>query len=557
MPQIELLTITTPGSRVAPRATWVHGRDRACAATPAAVAAALSVCEPDADAVLVFDASLPLPPAELLGDLLRGPADAWHAGLCLGLAGQPPALDHVQPLWMLNAPLDPDREATSWRLSLRALLVRRAVLDQLGAPDPGFDTLAGSALDAGMLWIRNGALVRHVPGLVPAGSPLDHPPTDADGLRLVARHHGTTWAAWAIARSVRTGTTPLRRALTLVPPLRGQAGRPRRTYQPPQRPPGSTKRSVSVVLPTIDRYDYLVPLLVQLASQTVRPHEVLVVDQTPRSRRRHDLADVVPDLAVTVFEQDEPGQSTARNRALAAASGELVLFIDDDDEIGPDLVRDHLQRLVDGIDVSSGGVDDATAGPPPAGFRHRRASDTFPTNNTMARRAALDGAGWFDPAFDRGPRADHDLGMRLHQAGALLVYDPSVMVFHHHAPAGGLRTHGARAVTRASSRRSLTQRNLPAVTQLALGHRYATARQRREGRAVTLLTTLSADGRPARRLARAFVQIVLLPSTLRRLRRAEAQAAALGPPPSPRASPGGERSDGPPAPQVAGEADGR
>ena len=72
MPQIELLTITTPGSRVAPRATWAHGRDRACAATPAAVAAALSVCEPDADAVLVFDASLPLPP-------VPGRACVFHA----------------------------------------------------------------------------------------------------------------------------------------------------------------------------------------------------------------------------------------------------------------------------------------------------------------------------------------------------------------------------------------------------------------------------------------------------------------------------------------------
>lgn len=533
MPQIELLTLTTPGTSGTPGAPWAHGHDRVCAATPAAVAAALAVCDPGAEAVLVLDAALPRPSEELLADLLRGPADAWHAGLRLGLGGQPSCLDHVQPLWMLNAPLDPDRDATSWRLSFRALLVRRAVLDQLGPPDNGFDTLAGSALDTGLGWIRGGALVRHVPALVPVGSPTEQPPTDVDGLRLVARHHGRTWAAWALARSVVTRSTPLRRTVALAPALRIPPAPPREPYTPPVRPSGSTERSVSVVLPTVDRYDYLVPLLGQLAAQTVRPHEVLVVDQTPPSRRRHDLAGVEPDLAVTVFEQDEPGQSTARNRALAAASGELVLFIDDDDEIGPDLLRDHLQRLADGVDASSGGVDDATAGPPPPGFRHRRASDTFPTNNTMVRRAALDRAGWFDPAFDRGPRADHDLGMRLHQAGALLVYDPSVLVFHHHAPEGGLRTHGARAVTRASARRSLTQRNLPAVTQLALGHRYATARQRREGRAVTVLTTLSADGGPARRLARAAVQLVLLPSTLRRLRAAEARAAALGPPPSP------------------------
>ena len=132
------------------------------------------------------------------------------------------------------------------------------------------------------------------------------------------------------------------------------------------------------------------------------------------------------------------------------APAELLLYIDDDDEIGPDLIAEHLRRLIDGVDASSGGVDDATAGPPPPGFRHRRASDNFPTNNTMLRRAALERSGLFDPVFDRGSRADHDLGMRLHLSGAMLIYDPDVLVFHHHAPAGGLRTHGARAVTRAS-----------------------------------------------------------------------------------------------------------
>ncbi|HMS90487.1 MAG TPA: hypothetical protein PKE56_18705, partial [Acidimicrobiales bacterium] len=150
-----------------------------------------------------------------------------------------------------------------------------------------------------------------------------------------------------------------------------------------------------------------------------------------------------------------------------------------------------------------------------------------PTNNTMLRRSALPRSGLFDPVFDRGSRADHDLGMRLHLSGATLLYDPAVLVFHHHAPVGGLRTHGARAVTRASSRRSLTQRNLPSVTQLYLGLRYATAEQRREGRAINLFSTMSTDGPASRRVARVAAQAVLLPSTLRRNRGAQAEAEAL------------------------------
>lgn len=538
MPKIELITLISSTQNAVDESAWLLGPQQSCAPNPAAVAAALEVCEADTDAVLVFDGALPLPPTALLSRLLDGPADVWHAGLRLGIDGQPSVLDHVQPLWMHNARVDPEIEASSWRVTLRALLVRRTVLEQLGGPDPAFDTLTGSALHMGRRWAHSGALVRHVPSLVPDGSPADPPPSPADGLRLVARRDGRAWATWALARSVVTRSQTLPEAARSASVLRVGSDQANTVYQPPSPTPGSTDRSVSVVLPTVDRYDYLIPLLGQLAAQTVLPHQVLIVDQTPKSHRRHDLADIEPRLAVTVFDQDEPGQSTARNRALAAATGELILFIDDDDEIGPEVVADHLRRIVDGIDASSGGVDDATAGPPPVGFRHRRLSDTFPTNNTMVRRSALERSGWFDPAFDRGPRADHDLGMRLHLSGALLVYDPAVMVFHHHAPAGGLRTHGARAVTRASSRRSLTQRDLPTATQLALGHRYYNARQRREGKAITVASAMSADGGRARRLLRAVVQVALLPSSLRRIAAAERQAALIGPPPSPRSGSG-------------------
>ncbi len=482
-----------------------------------------------ADAVLCLAAGLPLPPRDLLDRLLAGPADVWHGGLRLGLEGQPVVLDHVAPLWMLNAPLDPDVEATSWRLSLRAALVRRGVLDQLGGPDAGFASLTGAGLDLGMRWIRAGALVRHVPDLVPTGATTADPaPTTADGLRLVGRHHGRTWAGWALQRAVVAREVGPLGAARLVGEVRRTGRAPLPTYRAEARPQGSTDRRITVVLPTVDRYPTLVPLLGQLATQTVRPHEVLIVDQTDPARRRHDLTEVAPDLPVEVIGLDRPGQSTARNAALQRATGDVALFIDDDDEVPSTLLADHLRLLADGIDAVCGAVDDATAGPPPPGFRHRRASDVFPTNNATVRMSALARSGLFDPAYDHGPRADHDLGMRLHLSGAVLVYDPSVEVRHLHAPSGGLRTHGARKVTRASARRSLTERHLPAVTQLYLGPRYYGERQQHEARAITLLSTLSGDGsHAADACCAAVVQAVRLPSSRRAVRATEVEAEAL------------------------------
>lgn len=502
----------------------------AVTAAPQEVAEAMGrAARHDPVAVLVLDEAFPEPDEALLARLVDGPADVWHAGVALGLDGQPRMWDHVDPLSMFSARVDPTIEVTSWRVSLRATLVRTAVLDQLGGPDPWFETLTGSGLDAGLRWIAGGALVRHVPSLVPAGAGPDWVVSNSDSLRLVVKNRGRTWGGWALQRSVMAREVGVGEGPALVSELM----RSDRTVPPHYRSPGpvvdpaGTDRTVSVILPTVDRYSYLEPLLHQLAAQTATPHEVIIVDQTPLDRRRRDLADIEPDLPVTVIEITEPGQSTARNAAIGMATGELILFLDDDLDIEEGVLAGHTERLSHGIDSVSGGVDDATAGPPPEGFRHRRASDVFPAGNTMVRRSALRRSGLFDPVFDSGSRADHDLGMRLHLSGALLLYDPDVEVYHHHAPVGGLRTHGARTVTRASSRRSLTERNLPSATELYLGRKYYTGAQRKDGRRIAMLATLSGEGRAWRRVLRAVVQLLLLPSTWKDLRDTDRVAAEM------------------------------
>jgi GT2 family glycosyltransferase len=476
------------------------------------------------NALLILDERLDLPSEELLRRLLDGPADAWHGGISLGLDGAPPIVDHVNPTWMLNVRTDPSIEITSWRASLRAVLLRGEVLRRCGTADPELDTLSGAALDLGFRWIAAGAIVRSVPELVSGTTIRDPWPSEGDGVRILRRHRGRTWAIWATLRSATTGRVGWADALRLVR-IAGSAGPgPQVTYRGPARPPGRTDRRVSVIVPTIDRYPYLLPLLTQLGRQTVPVHEVIVVDQTPAERRRSDLGADLPHLPLTVIGQDEPGQCTARNAAILASSGDALLFIDDDDEIPDDLVEQHLRRLVPGVDASCGGIDDANAGPPPEGFRARRVSDVFPTNNVMVRRTALEHSGLFDPAYDRGPRADHDVGMRLHLNGCVLVYDPTVLVFHHHAQVGGLRTHRARRVTRAAARRSLTARHLPSTTEVYLWRRYFDARQVDESAVLSLFGQLGGSGSKPRRALRAAVQIALLPGSRRALRATRTEA---------------------------------
>ena len=94
-----------------------------------------------------------------------------------------------------------------------------------------------------------------------------------------------------------------------------------------------------------------------------------------------------------------------------------------------------------------------------------------------------------------------------------MVMDPEISVLHHHAPQGGLRSHGARVVTYASSRTRLTHRALPAVTEIYLGRRYFSERQVREALWIAVLGTFSIRG-GGRRLLKGLVSLVLLPDSL-------------------------------------------
>jgi hypothetical protein len=187
--------------------------------------------------------------------------------------------------------------------------------------------------------------------------------------------------------------------------------------------------------------------------------------------------------------------------------------------VEPSLIEDHLRAMRRfRADVSCGVANEVGAGPLPAEFRYHRPADVFPTNNTLASQEVLRRSGLFDLAYDRGQRADRDLGMRVYLSGAVMILNPDISVLHHHAPAGGLRTHKARVVTYASSRSKLLHRQLPSVTEMYLAQRYYTPRQLRESIWLGVLGTFSIRGGKLRKLAKLGVSPAYLPNTLLRIR---------------------------------------
>jgi len=519
------------GDSPVPSTPWAFGNVVLVRPTLEHVAVAMrDAARADADAALFWDLALGPAPADITW-LSEHRAEVVHAGLALGTSGSPAILDYIQPTWMWNNEAPPDRESTSWRMTLRACFIRREVIAQLGAIRPEFETLEAAALELGHRYLRRGAFVRHDPRLVPANAATvgraDLPL--ADELLFARLSYGDFWARWALVKGTVAGDYNAGEVLRSLHAFDVQVQAHREpTFERAEVVVTTPPARVSVIIPTIERYPYLRTLLPQLAAQTVAAHEIFIIDQTPASDRDASLAADFPALPLRIITQDEPGQCTARNHAIRVSSGDYVLFLDDDDEVQPDLIEKHLYCLTrHRADVACGVSEEVGAGPVPENQRFVRASDVLSTNNTMIRRDALRASGLFDLAFDRKQCEDFELGLRLYLKGALAVLDPAMTVLHHHAPRGGLRIHGTRVVTRASSRARINDRNLPHMSEIYLAMRYFNERQVREMLSLRLWGTLRGKGSMLQQGLKAGYGLALLPKTLRAIRAAKRQGEAL------------------------------
>ena len=504
---------------------WPLGKILRADATPQSVQSVVEnhLQHTEAEAWIFWDSCFATPGMQSVLSALNGKGDVWHAGLTLGMRGTPGLIDFVHPTWMFTRDPEPTIEATSWRLSLRACLIRTSVLRALGGPQPEFESLEGAALELGHRLITRGASVRHTPellGNVESEFAIELPIIDE--IRFLYYRFGSFWTKIALARAAFTGYAKageLFRGGRQV--LRSKRPAFKAPFEPAHAHDGvsSATATVTVLLPTLDRYPYLRTLLSQLRIQSIPPYEIIIIDQTPEDRRDTLISADFADLPLKMVYRDKPGQCTSRNAGLRMAGGDYILFIDDDDEVPSTLIEEHLRNIsLFQADVSSGIANEPGAEIISQSSRFIRQSDGFPTNNTMARREAFHGSGLFDLAYERGSRADGDLGMRLYLSGAQMVLNPDIQVLHHHAPSGGLRTHRARVITYGVSRNSITKRQLPSATEIYLAKRYFSERQVRELLWQGLLGTFSIRGSRSKKLLKVAFGLIVAPNTLWRIR---------------------------------------
>lgn len=192
--------------------------------------------------------------------------------------------------------------------------------------------------------------------------------------------------------------------------------------------------AASIVVPTRARLDYLRVALASIAPQArAAGAELIVVDDAGSSPRAREL---VEGLGVLYVAHPAPlGLNVARNTGIARASGELVVFVDDDIEARAGWLAALLDaaRAHPGVDVFTGPIHARLEGspphscgrePPPITSLELGAEDAcvrFAWGANMAiRRRALERAGPFDVSLQHGGD-EQEWQERLGSPGAMYV----------------------------------------------------------------------------------------------------------------------------------------
>jgi GT2 family glycosyltransferase len=208
--------------------------------------------------------------------------------------------------------------------------------------------------------------------------------------------------------------------------------------------------NVSVVIPTHNRIEQLKRVLTALECQdyALDDFEVIVISDGSSDGTDEYLRALNTPLHLHAVAQPNQGVAAARNSGVRHATGEIVLFVDDDVVPVPQLITEHMR-------THSAHADHVIVLGPmltPEGFHMSRwvrweqamltkqyeamrdgkyapSARQFYTGNTSLARAYLLATGGFDENFRRAE--DVELAYRLAERGLQFVFNHNAIGYHY------------------------------------------------------------------------------------------------------------------------------
>lgn len=204
---------------------------------------------------------------------------------------------------------------------------------------------------------------------------------------------------------------------------------------------------ISVIVPAFRAEATIKRALMSIASQTLKPTEVIVVDDGSEDDTfaiAESCRDDMAEIQLKIFRQSNLGAGAARNKAIMEAGCEILAFLDADDEWLPEKLELGLNCLLSGnhlLTAHNGWIEEdgeeiyldiatrfRAAGPDPFHGLYRRGF--ISTSSVMARRSAVLDVGGFDETLAVGQ--DFDLWLKLlgQPRASFEVFDQPLTRYH-------------------------------------------------------------------------------------------------------------------------------
>jgi GT2 family glycosyltransferase len=139
--------------------------------------------------------------------------------------------------------------------------------------------------------------------------------------------------------------------------------------------------------------------------------------------------------AFTVINQANAGLAKGRNAGIARASGERIIFIDDDVLPLPNFVAEHLRsHETHPLAIVRGGainVENFDELPPPVWTLKDYSGNFFWTTNVSVPLMTIRAIGGFNEEFAEYGWEDIDVGLRLRFAGVKAVFNKKALAYHY------------------------------------------------------------------------------------------------------------------------------
>jgi glycosyltransferase involved in cell wall biosynthesis len=311
--------------------------------------------------------------------------------------------------------------------------------------DHAYETQSARYADLGFSAWNKGELIWCSREVVEAVNKMPQP-TLNDEYKFLMKYWGKSWVTLALLRRLFSLHNPVkelsafRRSMSTPKVNLYEGALQRKDYCQFHSSLQKKQPLVAVIIPTLNRYEYLKDVLLDLEKQDYKNFEVIVVDQSDPFNQSFYKQFA---LELNVIHQKEKLLWTARNKAIKATEAEYLLFFDDDSRVDPDWISHHLKCLdYFGADISAGVSLAVVGAKVPQSYNFFRWADQFDSGNAMVKRQVFEKIGMFDLNFNKQSMGDGEFGIRAYINGFRSISNPYAKRIHLKVSAGGLREIG-------------------------------------------------------------------------------------------------------------------